>query len=153
MRVIDWTAAATPAGFLAIVAVFGYKMISDPGPSSGLAPIVFALAIIGLADLAIKLRGARFDPDAGTVSLPGWLSASVNLAEIRDANCDMQSRLSIWTLVAMLMMRTAESRFYAVNLSGEFGSHVALFASKRGRDHFLSGLRQYAPQCRITRYY
>jgi hypothetical protein len=48
---------------------------------------------------------------------------------------------------------TPQSKRYIVNVSGEFGARRIILHSKYKRDQFLSLLRAFAPQCRITGYF
>ena len=130
------------------------------GNKGSLSIILLPIAFIAFVALVQKLMGVVFDLQAGTVRFTTfWLRRRVQLAEIRDANCEFGIPLSPTRLVFGMFGQhhrrgrsEARQRTYMVNLSGGFGSRQIRFHHKRWRDSFLSILRDQAPRCRITRW-
>ncbi|MCC8971208.1 hypothetical protein [Bradyrhizobium brasilense] len=83
-----------------------------------------------------------------------FLRRTVRLSEISDANCQTYSKQVADLLSSILLggNRRKTSKHYVVNLSGDFGARRIVFRSKYKRDQFLSLIRAFAPQVRITRW-
>jgi hypothetical protein len=102
--------------------------------------------------LLIHLWGYVFDPVKDRLSYPLYfIRRRLPLSELSDANCQSYSRTQRTSGIDG-SSASRIVRHYAVNLSGSFGARRAVFFSKYKRDQFLSLVRAYAPQARITRW-
>jgi hypothetical protein len=82
---------------------------------------------------------------------------SISLSKIDDANCQIKMGTDDALSFAIKPLGhtptdKSESKRYVVNMSGEFSAMRVIFHSKYKRDQFLSLLRSFAPQVRITRW-
>ena len=158
IRIIDWNAVGAASLEFLICGVLGLVQLGDL--QHGLSVILLPVAVIAFATLIQKLAGVTFDPSTGTLRFFSlWLRRSVNLLDIKDANCEFGIPLSPTRLILAFARSRgkrgrseARQRTYMVNLSGPFGSRQVRFSHKRWRDRFLSVLRDQAPRCRITRW-
>jgi hypothetical protein len=105
-----------------------------------------------------QMRGIYFDDGADALSYRVYFfRRSLRLSEIADANC--QTKMAhddpfsfVINMIGHHATDEPKSKRYIVNLSGEVGARRVIFYSKYKRDQFLSLLRRFAPQCRITRW-
>lgn len=126
------------------------------------ATLCLLLAYVSLGPLAAwaQLTGTVFDGPRNTLSYPVHVfRRSVPLSEIRDANAQTITKPAFQitnTIIGFISIGQIKglgnTKRYLVNLSGEFGARRIAFHTKYKRDQFLSLLRTYAPDCRITRW-
>ncbi len=122
---------------------------------------MFGLAALSLLILSpILLRthflGFAFNSKSDRLTYPTILfRRSIALSEIHDADGQYLGELKFPGMSDTTTGKDYPTiiRRYAINLSGEFGSRQLKFWSRKKRDQFLSLLRSYAPECRITRGY
>jgi hypothetical protein len=167
-RIVDWVQAFTFPFEIVIATFLGLILapvtIAGFGNSRFIAAclvVIFVLAVLAfIGALWSQFAGTVFDADNDKLTFPTYsIRRTVPLSEIRDANSEFVYGGTILGRIMGNMARalnrqhTAKpSRMYVVNLSGPFGSRQVRFLSKRRRDQFLSLLRRYAPQARITRF-
>lgn len=177
-RMIDWVQCCKlPVMFSAIgLLILNYafqkltiekKSLSAFFPTTALDGLIYFLAaayiLVGPVAFVSQLAGVKFDAARDSLSYPLYvLRRTIRLSEIHDANSQTttkQAFLMSNTLLGLFAGRkfsksqTGTTKRYFVNLSGDFGSRRIVFHTKSKRDQFLSLLRNFAPQCRITRWY
>ena len=142
----------------------GSTRMSDliPRSKEDAAVVILLVAYLVLGPLAVwaQLMGTVFDGPRDTLSYPMYvLRRRVRLSQIRDANAQtitkpaFQMTNTIIGLISVGQIRgLGNTKRYFVNLSGDFGARRIVFHTKYKRDQFLSLLRAYAPDCRITRW-
>jgi hypothetical protein len=150
-RMRDWKRLGAAIVAYLIFLVFIILTI-DKSPSSFALPIGTTIFIFWM--IAHSL-GTVLDLDNKQLRYPSFIiRRRVPLFEIRDANAQVIYRTFLSSLVTVLNngARNPPTRQYAVNISGEFGTHQIRFASRKRRDQFLSLLRRFVPGIRITRW-
>lgn len=158
-RMVDWLQCCK---LPVLFALFGGALIYVQNLKGPIPPGVYIgaiLIIIGALALASQLSGFLFDRTKDRLSYPMYIfRRSMPLSQISDANCQTISKPAfnaINTVVGFFsghQFKVGTTKRYIVNISGEFGSRRIIFHAKHKRDQFLSLLRNYAPQCRITRW-
>jgi hypothetical protein len=174
-RMVDWLQCCKLPVALSVIGLLvlygqtsdlrsGSKSLTDliPHTKEDVAVAFLLVAYIILGPLAVwaKLMGTVFDGPRDTLSYPMYvLRRSVRLSGIRDANAQtitkpaFQMTNTIIGLISVGQIKgLGSTKRYFVNLSGEFGARRIAFHTKYKRDQFLSLLRAYAPDCRITRW-
>jgi hypothetical protein len=157
VRMIDWLQCWKTPVFFGIASVLIPMMAFQGSPAMDTAIFSCLLASVPWA-IVSQLRGLYFDRGADKLSYPLYFfRRSVRLSEIADANCQTKTGhddpFSI--LVGLIGLRATDnprSKRYIVNLSGDFGARRIVLHSKYKRDEFLSLVRSFAPECRITRW-
>ena len=156
-RMVDWLQSWKAPIFIGgVVVVASFFLFQGNGPA--INRMVWLAAFVGIWTLFVQLRGLYFDRAADRLSYPMlFFRRSIQLSKIDDANC--QTKMGTddpLSLAIKLLGHTptdkSESKRYIVNMSGEFGARRVVFHSKYKRDQFLSLLRSFAPQARITRW-
>jgi hypothetical protein len=157
-RLRDWTRAFLLTLEMALAtAVFPIFIVAtiwnryDPKLHAAIAA---AFGVFLLVVARTQFSGILFNGTTDRLSFPQYfVSRSVTLSEIQDANAETISGGSIvWELIRILAKAKGPNiKQHAVNLSGDFGSRRIRFYSRQSRDQFLSLLRKYAPQARVTR--
>ncbi|MGE0289966.1 MAG: hypothetical protein AB7I42_27635 [Bradyrhizobium sp.] len=174
-RMVDWLqccklpVAFSVIGFLALYSAIGNlrsgstsiaDLIPKTREDAAVAVLLAAYLLLGPLAVWAQLMGTVFDGPRDTLSFPMYvLRRRVRLSEIRDANAQtitkpaFQMTNTIIGLISVGQIKgLGNTKRYFVNLSGEFGSRRITFHAKYKRDQFLSLLRAYAPDCRITRW-
>ena len=174
-RIVDWLqccklpVALSVVGFLVLYSVTGdlrsgSKSMADFIPKTredaAIASLLVVYLIVGPLAVWAQLMGTVFDRQRDTLSYPMYvLRRSVRLSEIRDANAQTVTKPAFQitnTVIGLISVGQIKglgnTKRYFVNLSGEFGARRIAFHTKYKRDQFLSLLRVYAPDCRITRW-
>lgn len=156
-RMVDWLQSWKAPIFIGgVVIVAGFFLFQGNGPA--INRMVWLAAFVGIWTLFVQLRGLYFDRAADRLSYPMlFFRRSIQLSKIDDANCQTKmgtdDPLSFAIkLLGHMPTDKSESKRYIVNMSGEFGARRVIFHSKYKRDQFLSLLRSFAPQVRITRW-
>lgn len=174
-RMVDWLQCCKlPLAFSLFGFIIMYGLIE--GLSKGtktLAGIVpttrediiltgVAAVFVALGPLAFfsQILGFSFDEAKNRLSYPLYaFRRKVRLSEIDDANCQTITKPAFQitnTIIGLISIGQIKglgnTKRYFVNLSGEFGARRVVFHTKYKRDQFLSLLRAYAPNCRITRW-
>jgi hypothetical protein len=174
-RMVDWLqccklpVALSVIGLLVLYSVTGdlrngSKRIADLIPNTredaAVAFLLVAYLILGPLAVWAQLMGTVFDRPRDTLSYPMYvLRRSVRLSGIRDANAQTVTKPAFQitnTVIGLISVGQIKglgnTKRYFVNLSGKFGARRIAFHTKYKRDQFLSLLRAYAPDCRITRW-
>jgi hypothetical protein len=156
-RMVDWLQSwKAPILIGGVVFVAGIALFQGNGPAIG--RMVWLAAFVGIWTLFVQLRGLYFDRAADSLSYPMlFFRRSISLSKIDDANCQTKMGTDDPLNFAIKLLGhtptdKSESKRYIVNISGEFGARRVIFHSKYKRDQFLSLLRSFAPQARITRW-
>lgn len=156
-RMVDWLQSwKAPILIGGVVIVAGFFLFQGNGPA--INRMVWLAAFVGIWTLFVQLRGLYFDRAADRLSYPMLLfRRSIQLSKIDDANCQTKKGTDDPLGLAIKLLGhtptdKSESKRYIVNMSGEFGARRIIFHSKYKRDQFLSLLRSFAPQVRITRW-
>lgn len=156
-RMVDWLQSwKAPIFFSGVVFVAGLFLYQGNGPA--INRMVLLAALVGIWTLFVQLRGLYFNRAADTLSYPMlFFRRSIQLSKIDDANCQTKigedDPLSFAIkLLGHAPRDSSPSKRYIVNMSGAFGARRVIFHSKYKRDQFLSLLRAFAPQARITRW-
>lgn len=160
-RMVDWLQSwKAPAffgfGTFMVLAILANEMEVHIGQGR----IIVTSLFVAVYALVNQLRGVQFDRKADELSYPMYLfRRNIHLSKIADANCQIKvGEDNPIMLIVRLMGLTpnardrSESKRYLVNLSGDFGARRVIFHDKYKRDQFLSLLRSFAPQVRITRW-
>jgi hypothetical protein len=156
-RMLDWLQCWKAPVFIGGT-VFVILLIPFQGNSAAISVMVWVSLLVAAYTLVVQLRGIHFNRGSDNLSYPMYFfRRSVRLSEIQDANC--QTKVGDddpFSFVIRSLGHTptdqSKSKRYIANLSGEFGARRVVLHSKYKRDQFLSLLRSYAPQCRITRW-
>jgi hypothetical protein len=170
-RMRDWIQAFTYPSEILVATVLGlllvpilFAAIGNASPTLARVALAAMIACFLMAILLCfgaiwsQFAGIVFDARNNRLTFPAYsIRRAVALSEIQDANSES---ISGGTIIGRTLRNMAQSprknssryRMYVVNLSGRFGSRPVRFLSKRRRDQFLSLLRVYAPQARITRF-
>jgi hypothetical protein len=157
-RMIDWLQCWKTPAFFGIASVL-IPMMAFQGSPTAMDTAIFGCLLASVPwAIVSQLRGLYFDRGADKLSYPLYFfRRSVRLSEIADANCQTKpghdDPFSI--LVGLIGLRATDdprSKRYIVNLSGDFGARRIVLHSKYKRDQFLSLVRSFAPECRITRW-
>lgn len=163
----DWVQAFTLPFELISLAVCLLLLLplalSHANPDASTIANLTVIAVFGIATVSaiwVQFYGFVFDATADKLTIPTYLiQRSIPLSDIRDANSEFVPGGTIFGAILAAAAnatnkgpRSKARRLYVVNLSGPFGSRQARFLSKRRRDQFLSLLRRFAPQARITRF-
>lgn len=156
-RMVDWLQSWKAPVFIGgVVFVAGLFLFQGNGPA--IDRMVWLAAFVGIWTLFVQLRGLYFDRAADRLSYPMlFFRRSIQLSKIDDANCQTKMGTDDPLSFAIKLLGhtptdKSESKRYIVNMSGEFGARRVVFHSKYKRDQFLSLLRSFAPQVRITRW-
>jgi hypothetical protein len=156
-RMIDWLQSWKAPIFVGGT-VFVISLIFVQENAAAIDRMIWVSLLVAFWTLIGQLRGIYFNRDADKLSYPMFFfRRSVHLSEIADANCQTKvGEDDPLSFVIRLLGHTptdqSKSKRYIVNLSGEFGARRVIFHGKYKRDQFLSLLRRYSPQCRITRW-
>jgi hypothetical protein len=156
-RMVDWLQSWKAPIFIGgVVIVASFFLFQGNGPA--INRMVWLAAFVGIWTLSVQLRGLYFDRAADRLSYPMlFFRRSIQLSKIDDANCQTKMGTDDPLSFAIKLLGhtptdKSESKRYIVNMSGEFGARRVIFHSKYKRDQFLSLLRSFAPQVRITRW-
>jgi hypothetical protein len=156
-RMRDWAQCWKAPVFIGGT-VFVISLIPFQGDARAVTAMIWVSLSVALCTLLLQLRGIHFDRGADRLSYPMYcFRRSTRLSEIDDANCQTRAgEDDPFSFVIRLLGHTpadrSKSKRYIVNLSGGFGARRVVFQSKYKRDQFLSLLRSFAPQARITRW-
>jgi|SRR5579872_2798639 len=123
-------------------------------------PIAILLLGLGLFALVTQLRGTFFNGPKDSLSYPLTIfRRRVQISDIRDANSQTITKPAFHitnTIIGLVSVGQVKglgtTKRYIVNMSGEFGARRVIFHTKYKRDQFLSLLRSFAPDVRITRW-
>ncbi|HKU08838.1 MAG TPA: hypothetical protein VJR30_22450 [Bradyrhizobium sp.] len=170
VRMVDWLQCIKlPVGLIfspliIIVALLFFVELSPRALSKSQVDAIFyssfALALLGPISFIAQIRGFAFNGEQDRLSFPRYvLRRSIRLSEIHDANCQTTTKPAFQitnTIIGLVSVGNIKglgtTKRYFVNLSGDFGARRIVFHTKYKRDQFLSLLRGFAPQCRITRW-
>jgi hypothetical protein len=155
-RMVDWKQTAYVAFWAPILLFIGSAFALQYAPILGGIMIVAAPISVPVL-LFVHLSGYVFDAAQDRLSYPMYVfRRRVSLSQVDDANCQTTFQrirtdpADYGEARGRVKERTV--RRYHANLSGDFGARRVVFFSKYKRDQFLSRLRRYAPQARITRW-
>lgn len=155
-RMIDWLQSWKAPAFIGGT-VFVVSLFFVHGNAAAVNRMIWVSLLVAFWTLIGQLLGIYFDQAADKLSYPMlFFRRSIHLSQIADANCQTKvGEDDPFSFVIRLLGHTptdkSQSKRYIVNLSGDFGARRVIFHGKYKRDQFLSLLRRYAPQCRITR--
>lgn len=154
---VDWLQSWRAPLFIgAIIFIAGLFLFHGNGPAIG--RMIWLALVVGVWTLGVQLCGLYFDRATDKLSYPMlFFRRSIPLSKIDDANCQTITGENDPISFAIKFIghtprESSPSKRYIVNVSGEFGARRVIFHSKYKRDQFLSLLRSFAPQVRITRW-
>jgi hypothetical protein len=135
-------------------------LVPNTREDAAVAVLLVAYVILGPLAVWAQLMGTVFDGRADRLSYPTYvLRRRLRLSELRDANVQTTTKPAFQMTNAIIGLISVgqikglgNTKRYFVNLSGDFGARRIAFHTKYKRDQFLSLLRAYAPDCRITRW-
>jgi hypothetical protein len=158
-RIIDWkqlVMVPIQLGLMAVVLPLLVSVVIGGGFIAASLMVVLILAIP--ISIVVTAMGIVLDGESSTLTYPVYvIRRSLPLDAIRAANCqNVTQRTETGSYARMVGesggRRIIYNKSYHVNLSGSFESRRLIFTSKYKRDQFLTYLRDYAPDCRITRW-
>lgn len=175
-RMIDWLqccklpVAFSLIGFLIVFTLVdkiskGAKTLPNLLPTTRedflVAGLAVAFVILGPLAFFSQILGVAFNAARDRLSYPLYVfRRTVRLSEIHDANSQTMTKPAFQitnTIIGLVSVGQIKglgtTKRYFVNMSGDFGARRIVFHTKYKRDQFLSLLRSFAPQCRITRWY
>lgn len=155
-RMVDWKQTAYLSFWAPVLLLVGSSFALYYVPIlSGIMIVAAPISVPVL--LFVHLSGYVFDAAHDRLSYPMYVFRRTTiLSQIDDANCQTTFQ-RIRTDPGDFgggrgRVKERTVRRYIANLSGDFGARRVVFFSKHKRDQFLSLLRRYAPQARITRW-
>lgn len=155
-RMVDWFQSLYMSFWGPVLLLIGSAFALHYAPILGGIMIVAAPLSFPVL-LFVHLSGYLFDASHDRLTYPMYIfRRRVTLSQIEDANCQTTFQRirtdpgDFGGGRGQVKVRTV--RRYIANLSGDFGARRVVFFSKYKRDQFLSRLRHYAPQARITRW-